>query len=169
MSTSPISLASIVNTAQSTTNKATAKATSSTTSSTSSSSALGGSSTSSTFLNLLVKELQNQDPTAPVDSTAMVGQMISLNSLDQLISINQTLSTATSSSSTATGKSVAATGDSTSATGSTASGSAAQVEARNQLLNSTQSTNAIQNATQNSLDPTKALDLSTLNFANGAK
>ncbi len=169
MSTSPISLASIVNTAQSTTNKATAKATSSTSSSTSSSSALGGSSTSSTFLNLLVKELQNQDPTAPVDSTAMVGQMISLNSLDQLISINQTLSTATSSSSTATGKSVAATGDSTSATGNTASGSAAQVEARNQLLNSTQSTNAIQNATQNSVDPTKALDLSTLNFANGAK
>ena len=45
----------------------------------------------STFLNLLSTELQNQDPTAPVDSTAMVGQMISLNQLDQLISINQTL------------------------------------------------------------------------------
>ncbi|WP_255484146.1 flagellar hook capping FlgD N-terminal domain-containing protein [Granulicella sp. 5B5] len=43
----------------------------------------------STFLNLLVQELQNQDPTAPMDSTAMVGQMISLNQLDQLISINQ--------------------------------------------------------------------------------
>jgi flagellar basal-body rod modification protein FlgD len=27
----------------------------------------------------LATELQNQDPTAPVDSTAMVGQMISLN------------------------------------------------------------------------------------------
>jgi flagellar basal-body rod modification protein FlgD len=46
---------------------------------------------SSTFLNLLATELQNQDPTAPVDSTAMVGQMISLNQLDQLISINQTV------------------------------------------------------------------------------
>jgi flagellar basal-body rod modification protein FlgD len=44
-----------------------------------------------TFLNLLSTELQNQDPTAPVDSTAMVGQMISLNQLDQLISINQTV------------------------------------------------------------------------------
>ena len=44
-----------------------------------------------TFLSLLVKELQNQDPTAPMDSTAMVGQMISLNQLDQLISINQTI------------------------------------------------------------------------------
>jgi hypothetical protein len=45
----------------------------------------------STFLSLLSTELQNQDPTAPVDSTEMVGQMISLNELDQLISINQTL------------------------------------------------------------------------------
>src|ERR1700677_3936796 len=45
----------------------------------------------STFLSLLATELQNQDPTAPVDSTAMVGQMISLNQLDELISINQTL------------------------------------------------------------------------------
>ena len=54
---------------------------------------------SSTFLNLLATELQNQDPTAPVDSTAMVGQMISLNQLDQLISINQTV---TGSSGTAT-------------------------------------------------------------------
>ena len=30
----------------------------------------------STFLTLLVQELQNQDPTAPMDSTQMVGQMI---------------------------------------------------------------------------------------------
>lgn len=49
----------------------------------------------STFLNLLATELQNQDPTAPVDSTAMVGQMISLNQLDQLISINQTVTGST--------------------------------------------------------------------------
>jgi flagellar basal-body rod modification protein FlgD len=45
----------------------------------------------STFLSLLATELQNQDPTAPVDSTAMVGQMISLNQLDELISINQSV------------------------------------------------------------------------------
>src|ERR1700733_2343133 len=60
-----------------------------TTATTSSSTSAAG--LSSTFLNLLATELQNQDPTAPVDSTAMVGQMISLNQLDQLISINQTL------------------------------------------------------------------------------
>ena len=60
-----------------------------TASSTSGSSSAGGLDT--TFLNLLAQELQNQDPTAPVDATAMVGQMISLNQLDQLISINQIL------------------------------------------------------------------------------
>jgi len=45
----------------------------------------------SVFLNLLTQELQNQDPTAPMDSTAMVGQMISLNQLNELYSIQQTL------------------------------------------------------------------------------
>jgi flagellar basal-body rod modification protein FlgD len=66
--------------------KATTAPTTGTTSGSSTASGLG-----TTFLNLLSTELQNQDPTAPVDSTAMVGQMISLNQLDQLISINQTV------------------------------------------------------------------------------
>ena len=52
---------------------------------------LSVTSLGSTFLQLLTQELQNQDPTAPVDSTAMVGQMISLNQLDQLAGINNTL------------------------------------------------------------------------------
>ncbi len=51
-----------------------------------------GTDIGSTFLSLLVQELQNQDPTAPMDSTAMVGQMISLNQLNQLTSIDQVLS-----------------------------------------------------------------------------
>lgn len=51
-----------------------------------------------TFLSLLVQELQNQDPTAPMDSTQMVGQMISLNQLDQLASINQVVTNALGSS-----------------------------------------------------------------------
>jgi flagellar basal-body rod modification protein FlgD len=68
------------------------------------------SSLQDTFLNLLVTELQNQDPTSPVDPTAMVGQMVSLNQLDQLISINQTLQnlgsgTATTPAAGATSKS----------------------------------------------------------------
>ena len=76
-------------------------------SSSSSSSSSGTSDLQTTFLNLLITELQNQDPTSPVDPTAMVGQMVSLNQLDQLISINQTLegmsSVATSGSSTQSG------------------------------------------------------------------
>jgi flagellar basal-body rod modification protein FlgD len=74
-------------------NAAKPAATSNATSS-SSTSAPGTSATSlqETFLNLLVTELQNQDPTAPVDPTEMVGQLVSLNQLDQLISINSTLS-----------------------------------------------------------------------------
>ncbi len=76
------------------------------TSSSGSSSASGGmdaTNIGSTFMSLLSQELQNQDPTNPVDSTAMVGQMISLNQLDQLITINQSLSQAVTNPSTASG------------------------------------------------------------------
>jgi len=47
-----------------------------------------------TFLSLLVTELKAQDPTSPMDPTTMVGQMLSMNQLNELISINQTLQTA---------------------------------------------------------------------------
>ncbi len=57
----------------------------------------------STFMQLLVQELQNQDPTAPMDSTQMVGQMISLNQLDQIASINQLLTNTLTSSAALTG------------------------------------------------------------------
>lgn len=164
MATSPINLASMFMTnleSAKSKNSTTAKTTGGTSSnSASSGSGLDSTSTGTTFLSLLVKELQNQDPTSPMDSTAMVGQMISLNSLDQLISINQTLSTATGTGSTTT----TTTGKSASATNS-----AAEVAARTALLGGTQSASAIQNATQAALDPTKALDLSTLNIANGGK
>ena len=75
-----------------------AKTASTTGNSNSTSSSTSGSSLGTTFLSLLAQELQNQDPTAPVDSTAMVGQMISLNQLDQLISINQGITGSSSSS-----------------------------------------------------------------------
>jgi flagellar basal-body rod modification protein FlgD len=48
-------------------------------------------SSESAFLQLLVTELQSQDPTSPMDPTQMVGQMLSMNQLNELISINQTL------------------------------------------------------------------------------
>lgn len=67
---------------------------------TSSSSTGSASSLQNTFLDLLVTELQNQDPTTPVDPTQMVTQMVSLNSLDQLISINSTLQSMSGTGST---------------------------------------------------------------------
>ncbi len=55
------------------------------------------------FLTLLVTEMQNQDPTASVDPNEYINQLVNVNSLQQLISINQTLSGALSSSATKPG------------------------------------------------------------------
>lgn len=57
-------------------------------------SALSSNSAEQTFISLLVTELQSQDPTQPMDPTQMVGQMFSMNQLQQLIDINSTLSSA---------------------------------------------------------------------------
>ncbi len=48
--------------------------------------------TSGDFLTLLVSELKNQDPTQPTDPNAYIQQLVGVNSLQQLISINQGLS-----------------------------------------------------------------------------
>lgn len=69
---------------------------------------------SNDFLTLLVTEMQNQDPTATTDPNEYINQLVNVNSLEQLISINQTLSSAlgssssTSSSSDASGTAVSA-------------------------------------------------------------
>jgi len=87
--------------ALSTAANAKANATSSTGTSGSTSSGTSAAGLGTTFLSLLAQELQNQDPTAPVDPTEMVGQMISLNQLEQLININQVISGASSTGTTA--------------------------------------------------------------------
>lgn len=56
--------------------------------------------TSSDFLTLLVTELKNQDPTQPTDPNAYIQQLVGVNSLQQLISINQDLTPATTSTPT---------------------------------------------------------------------
>jgi flagellar basal-body rod modification protein FlgD len=61
------------------------------TSSLSSSSTSNSDITSDDFLTLLVSELKNQDPTQPTDPNAYVEQLVGVNSLQQLISINQDL------------------------------------------------------------------------------
>jgi flagellar basal-body rod modification protein FlgD len=64
----------------------------------STSSAASSSSDSATisandFLTLLVTEMKNQDPTADTDPNEYINQLVNVNSLEQLISINQTLTT----------------------------------------------------------------------------
>ena len=140
--------------------------TSTTSTSGTSSSSTGSTSISSTFLNLLVQELQNQDPTAPVDSTAMVGQMISLNQLDQLININQDL-TPTTSTTSSTGSGTGG------ATAGVASGLAATA---NNNHNAAQATGGnphpadpMSAALANASDPSKPLDLTSLSHIYGGK
>jgi flagellar basal-body rod modification protein FlgD len=49
------------------------------------------------FLQLLVSELKNQDPTANTDPNEYINQLVQVNSLEQLISINQDLAPLSSS------------------------------------------------------------------------
>lgn len=50
--------------------------------------------TANDFLTLLVTEMQNQDPTADTDPNEYINQLVQVNSLEQLIGINQTLTSA---------------------------------------------------------------------------
>jgi flagellar basal-body rod modification protein FlgD len=84
------------------------------------------------FLTLLVTEMQNQDPTAATDPNEYINQLVSVNSLEQLISINQNLSTAlglsnSGSSSPATAGGTTATAGSSAASHPGAAGAAAVV------------------------------------------
>jgi flagellar basal-body rod modification protein FlgD len=56
--------------------------------------------TANDFLQLLVTELQNQDPTANTDPNEYINQLVQVNSLEQLIQISQNT---TPGSTTATG------------------------------------------------------------------
>jgi flagellar basal-body rod modification protein FlgD len=78
---------------------------------------------SSDFLTLLVTELKNQDPTASTDPNEYVNQLVAVNSLEQLITINSTLTSDLGSSTTTTTSSAtkAAASDSTTASNTTQS------------------------------------------------
>jgi flagellar basal-body rod modification protein FlgD len=47
--------------------------------------------TSNDFITLLVTQLQEQDPSNPVDPTQFVTQMVQFNTLEQVMQINQIL------------------------------------------------------------------------------
>jgi flagellar basal-body rod modification protein FlgD len=65
----------------------------------------------STFLTLLVSQLQNQDPLNPVDSNQFVSQLTAYSQLEQLIGIHQNTTTLS--------KDAAATADTTGSTNKT--------------------------------------------------
>jgi flagellar basal-body rod modification protein FlgD len=68
--------------------------------------------TANDFLTLLVAEMKNQDPTQPTDPNAYISQMVDVNSLQQLIGINQgitTLDTAAGATGTPTSNAVSGT------------------------------------------------------------
>ena len=79
----------------------------------------------SSFMNLMVKELENQDPTNPVSNTDYISELAQFNSMNQLTSMNSTLQSMESSQNEATlgsavslvGQTVQATGNSFSFTG----------------------------------------------------
>ena len=59
--------------------------------------------TANDFLQLLVTEMQNQDPTSQTDPNEYINQLVGVNSLEQLVDINQDLSgTASTTSGTGT-------------------------------------------------------------------
>lgn len=62
-----------------------------TTSSASSSSSANSLASESTFLQLLVAQLQNQDPTQPVDGTTFVTQLAQFSDVEQNLAMRQDL------------------------------------------------------------------------------
>ena len=106
---------------------------SSTSSSSSASDSSGDSATISAndFLTLLVTEMQNQDPTADTDPNEYINQLVQVNSLEQLIDINQNLTTALGGSTSGTGSSTSsqASGATPGVTSASPTASAAQLRA----------------------------------------
>jgi len=67
----------------------------------SSSSTSEASITANDFLELLVTEMKNQDPTANTDPNEYINQLVQVNSLQQLIQINQDLGSTSASAGSA--------------------------------------------------------------------
>jgi len=59
----------------------------------------------STFLQLLIAQVKNQDPLNPTDSIQFVGQLVQYSELEQLMGINQGVQTLTGSAPPTTGTS----------------------------------------------------------------
>ena len=97
--------------------------------STDSSSSSSAGISANDFLTLLVTEMQNQDPTANTDPNEYINQLVSVNSLEQLIDINGNLSTALGSSTSSSGSSSPSPGVVSSASSLTGKSASGQVPA----------------------------------------
>lgn len=71
----------------------------------------------STFLTLLVSQLQNQDPLSPVDSNEFVSQLTEYSQLEQLIGIHQNTTTLAGGTTAATSTDPSTTSTTTPTTG----------------------------------------------------
>jgi flagellar basal-body rod modification protein FlgD len=87
-------------------------------SSTSSTSSVGSLTSEQTFLQLLVAQIQNQDPLNPTDSIQFVGQLVQYSELEQLMGINQGVQTLTSDSTSKSSTSSSSSNGSTNPTSS---------------------------------------------------
>jgi len=56
----------------------------------------------STFLQLLVAQIKNQDPTQPMDSTAFLSQLAQFSQLEQLVGIRQDIENPSATAANAT-------------------------------------------------------------------
>src|SRR5450631_4336772 len=72
------------------------------TSSASTSSSTGALANETTFLQLLVAQIKNQDPTQPMDSTAFLSQLAQFSQLEQLVGIRQDIEKPSSTTPTTT-------------------------------------------------------------------
>ncbi len=78
----------------------------------------GDSVSENQFLNLLVTQLQNQDPTQPMDDSQFVSELAQFSSLQETTNLNTTMSGFTSTSSLQTAASMIGASVTTSATDS---------------------------------------------------
>jgi flagellar basal-body rod modification protein FlgD len=65
------------------------------TASSSSNNSVGSLTSENTFLQLLIAQIQNQDPLNPTDSIQFVGQLVSYSQVEQLMDINQGITSLT--------------------------------------------------------------------------
>ena len=98
-----------------------------------------------TFLQLLIAQLENQDPESPADGTQFVTELAQFTSLEQetgsrqdLDSINTTLSTASRASAAASAAAFAAT---TPASGTSSDNTASEPASTTPVTSTTQTTN----------------------------